>query len=158
MIVRRATREDYPKILEIEYSSFSTDFITEELLDESPETYVLEVDGEVVAYAVWYFNYDNISGNCYLYSLAVNKYSRRKGYSRLLLDKFISTENSIYSLHVSSDNQSAISLYESCGFKIVETVDNFYEDGRSALYMLKEHEDQDKPLLRETRHVRSPAG
>jgi len=158
MIIRRATRKDYPKILEIEYSSFTTDFITEDQLKVSTETYVLEVDGEVVAYALWYFNYDNISGNCYLYSLAVNKYNRRKGYSRLLLDKFISTESSTHSLHVSSDNQSAISLYESCGFTIVETVDNFYEDGRSALYMLKEHEDQDKPLLRETRRVRPSAG
>jgi len=144
IILRRPQVDDIDEMLVIEYSNFSTDFISRQELEDNLESCrVLIVDKEMAGYCLWYNNYDDVIGNCYLYSLVVDKYYRRRGYSRLLLDHFISNESTIHSLHVSVSNKTAISLYESVGFKPVETVESFYEDGGSALLMLRRNENED---------------
>lgn len=143
IIIRRPYLDDLDRILEVEHSNFTTDFITRQELKRNLRTCrVLIVDGDIAGYSLWLNNYDDISGNCYLYSLVVDKYYRRRGYSRLLLDHFLSNEATTHSLHVSVSNKTAISLYESVGFKPVETIERFYEDGGSALLMLRRNEDE----------------
>lgn len=141
-MIRKARPEDIPHLLEIERDSFRSDFLSEqEFNDRISDIYVLADELDTVIYGYFCVEYNE---HPYLYSLAIHKYHRRKGYSRLLLEKFLSIKSPIHILHVAPNNEAAKTLYESYGFKTLELISDFYEDGGSALLMQKRDEDESK--------------
>lgn len=71
--------------------------------------------------------------------LAVLEEYRRKKIGRKLLNKliqeFINLSIKIVELEVKTENQKAIDFYIKNGFKIAETIPNFYQDGKDAHIM-----------------------
>jgi ribosomal protein S18 acetylase RimI-like enzyme len=152
MIVRPPREEELPILLKMEMDTFTADLMTPDELEEAytnNNIMVVAVDEEVVGFSIFYFDYE-VEGNLYLYNLLIDKYNRRKGYSKLLLDHFLSIRSLLHTLHVSVSNKAAIILYESMGFRIIDEVDCFYENGESAYLMLKADENKDQALLRKS--------
>ena len=115
---------------------FDGDFVTEDdFINNYDRTYfLLDILNDIVGYYMWYPEEDY----AYLYSFAIDKYYQGNGYSKTMLEYFLA--NSGYNrhcLHVRPDNNKAIQLYKNYGFIQTDTVDNFYEDGTSAIIMLK---------------------
>jgi len=138
-MIRQARPEDVPMLLEIERDSFRSDLLSEEEFNDRLESiYVLELDKVVGYFCVEYHDHP------YLYSIAIHKYYRRKGYSKLLFESFLDIKSPAHILHVATDNEAAIALYKAYGFKVMDTIPSFYEDGGSAFYMQKRDEDKDQ--------------
>lgn len=81
---------------------------------------------------VGYIGANNIAGEVYITNVAVLSAYRKLGIGELLLSVLLSTseqENAQFvSLEVRESNQSAISLYEKCGFEAVGRRKYFYRD------------------------------
>ena len=69
----------------------------------------------------------------YVMSLAVDEAFRRRGVASMLLEDLYSTGAEMgadaVSLHVQTNNEVAIALYESHGFHIVQKIPDFYQAG-----------------------------
>lgn len=77
-----------------------------------------------------------------LQTVLVNPLFRKKGLAKALMGKMLETakQNNIESifLEVRENNQSAINLYQSMGFKVINKRIKYYFDGENALIMKKE--------------------
>lgn len=92
---------------------------------------VAVVGGQVVAYCL-------CSDRGHIMSLAVLKEHQGKGYAgRLLADVMAKEVQQSYSLHVRINNEIALKLYRRAGFRIVEQLSGYYEDGTDALSMVR---------------------
>lgn len=73
--------------------------------------------------------------------LSVVEKHRRKKVATALLNQFIESikkeKVKIVELEVRTDNKGAIAFYQKQGFKIVDRIDDFYQDGKSAYIMRK---------------------
>ena len=67
--------------------------------------------------------YGSVTGSC-IHDLEVYEHYRNQGYGRKLLKALIQLGGNW--MWVSADNQAAISLYRSLGFKVMETDDGWY--------------------------------
>jgi ribosomal-protein-alanine N-acetyltransferase len=124
-------------LMKIEYSCFTSDFVTRKDFKHNYDrtNFLLDIDNIIVGYYMWYSENDY----AYLYSLAIDKYYQGNGYSKLLLDHFLT--NSKYNkhcLHVNPSNIIAIQLYRNYNFKNIGYFNNFYEDGAPAILMQRE--------------------
>ena len=76
-----------------------------------------------------------------LYSLAVDQRFKGRGIGKQLLvalEKETGKNNRLYlRLEVASDNQPAIALYKSLGYRVFRWISDYYEDHRNALHMQK---------------------
>lgn len=91
--------------------------------------YTLEEENEVFAYLIIYDNYDSYD----LFEIAIKPEFRRKGYSKILLDK-IPKDKDIF-LEVSENNFRAIKIYEKYGFVKISIRKKYYLDGSDAIIM-----------------------
>ena len=98
----------------------------------------------IVGYYMWYPEYDH----AYLYSFAIDKYHQGKGYSKILLTHFLNNSENEQQLHVHPNNLQAIGLYKKFNFVEQEIVDDFYEDGSSAILMRRKNESNVRTYLR----------
>jgi ribosomal protein S18 acetylase RimI-like enzyme len=71
----------------------------------------------------------------YILFLAVNEVYRDHGFGKRLIAR-VSEEYGTVSCHARATNQDAISFYEHLGFDIRRRIDNYYEDGGDALYLI----------------------
>lgn len=91
--------------------------------------YIYEVDGKIIGYAGFYLHLKIVDFKLIhiatLFSIAVDISYQGKGYGKILLYESINTMQKngvlIFNLYVNKKNQSAISLYKSIGFHIVDT-------------------------------------
>jgi ribosomal protein S18 acetylase RimI-like enzyme len=77
--------------------------------------------------------------SAHLISIGVRREYRRRRFGTALIEKLIGNLNPSVKelrLEVRQDNAEAITLYKGLGFKYVETVENYYEDGSNAVKML----------------------
>ncbi len=125
------TQEHIPQIALLEKECFSLPW-SENALSE-------ELDNEnshfLVAYSdkvLGYIGVQEICGEAYITNIAVFNEYRKLGIGRSLLKTAICNAESrnceFITLEVRESNRSAISLYESEGFKTVGTRKNFYSD------------------------------
>ena len=78
----------------------------------------------------------------YITFIAVYPMYKRKGLGKLLLLQLIKRSKLLQTNHihleVKNNNEPAIALYKSMGFKIIGIRSNFYRDGSDALTLTKE--------------------
>ena len=105
--------------------------------DELAYSLVAVIDERVVGYALNWFVADEV----HIVNLAVHPHWRRRGIARYLLREVFDTARRrgmvIATLEVRCNNQPAIELYQSIGFREVALRKKYYADnGEDALVML----------------------
>lgn len=124
--------EDVEKVAEIEKMCFSKPWsensFKNALNDSNSKFFVARLDSDIVGFSGMYIA---AGAEGYVYNIAVNPLFRKKGIGTILTKKLIdyAKENNLefLSLEVRKSNNSAISVYEKCGFEKVGTRKNFYE-------------------------------
>jgi ribosomal-protein-alanine acetyltransferase len=142
--IRLANIKDLDRLVALENEVFSIDRFSrdqiEYLVTEAHASILLmELDGEMVgsAYLLWRKNLK--VGR--LYNIAVTPRIQGKGLGTQLLKECeleaARRQCDVLSLEVRSDNRSAITFYEKHGYKIEDTLPDYYEDGASGYKMTK---------------------
>ncbi len=141
IIFRTLTLEDVATVYQIETRSFKTAWSLNDFKEcmASPKHFKIaaEIDKKISAYAVIQLSNNR---NFYLLKFVVAPEFRRHGLGKIFLEtllKLIPKRGgaTVY-LHVSTKNIAAIHLYESCGFKVINRLENFYpEDNENAFVM-----------------------
>ena len=144
IIVRRMTAADISTVYEIETESFKTawqlDFFESCLKSNEHICLVAELDKKILLYSI--IQTSQI-GEVYLLKFAIEKSFRRQGLGKNFLLKLIEQirngKGQILAmlLHVNTKNVAAIRLYESCGFKVFERIENFYANDNENAFMME---------------------
>jgi [ribosomal protein S18]-alanine N-acetyltransferase len=137
--IRPATKLDLETIYRIEDESFSDPYpnrLLTKLLRDCPKNFlVAEVDpGAVIGYCVASIH-EEIS---HLISIGVLRQYRRRGVATALMEALLMSlgpEITEVVLEVKQENAEAIRLYEALGFREVNLIQNYYNDGSSAVKM-----------------------
>lgn len=124
--------EDVEKVAEIEKMCFSKPWsensFKNALNDSNSKFFVVRLGSDIIGFSGMYIA---AGAEGYVYNIAVNPLFRKKGIGTILTKKLINyaKENNLefLSLEVRKSNNSAISVYEKCGFEKVGTRKNFYE-------------------------------
>lgn len=132
---------DLDRVMKIENSAFSEAEAYprhqfEELYREHPEGFfVAELLGQVMGYVIGYIS-DKLGE---IDSIAVDETFRHLRIGQSLMEIIINTFREkgikICSLEVRTTNEAAIFFHQSIGFKIEQTLKNYYEDGTNAYLM-----------------------
>ena len=129
--IRHIRSEDVSQIAFIEQSIFSQPWLEKDfldLVDKDDRGYiVIEYNSQVIGGCA----YRNILGDVEISNVEILKEYRGKGYSKLLLEKVLSTGREIggtqFTLEVRESNIAAIALYEKMGFVTEGVRKNFYD-------------------------------
>ena len=139
-MLRLATLDDLPALLVIEQQCFRTDRLSRRsfrhlLTRGRAATLVAEHGGVVVGYVLVLFSHGTLHAR--IYSLAVDPAARGLGLGRDLVDAAedaaTDQECSEIRLEVRKDNEAAIGLYESLGYRRFGVLAGYYEDHADAL-------------------------
>jgi ribosomal-protein-alanine N-acetyltransferase len=138
--VRRARREDLPRIHDIERDSFRhpyPPYLIDMLFEENRRTFfVAEVEDRIVGYSVASIEARNTG---HVISVAVSPDTRRRGIGEALTQRL--TEElrkigvSLIKLEVERDNIAAQNMYKKLGFGLSHIIKGYYENGSDALVM-----------------------
>ena len=141
--LRRATVEDIPYILEAEKGLVGTKIYSgltgkKDAIQEISENifYVIEKDGKVVGDVAYQ---EKDKDHAYISGLAVAKEFQRQGIAKqavqILLDML--KDKKLIDLVTHPENEKAIKLYESLGFKKTgEQMENYFDDGEPRIRMV----------------------
>jgi len=148
--VRQCVQRDLSQVTTINWATLPehySDFFFEELLRESPETFlVAEKDGLVVGYIMCRVEYGfsnikkfSLARKGHIVSVAVLGEHRDRGLGRALVEEALKGMKirgcgEAY-LEVRVSNQTAIHLYEDLGFRIASRLEGYYRDGEVAYMM-----------------------
>jgi ribosomal-protein-alanine N-acetyltransferase len=139
--IRFANEGDLNGISLVEDNSFSEPYpphLIAKLLRDYPGSFFVaeHPPGTIVGYCVA----AERGKSAHLISIGVLREYRRRGVATALIQRLLTTLNSQVKelrLEVKQGNREAITLYEALGFKQVESVENYYEDGSTAVKMLR---------------------
>jgi ribosomal-protein-alanine acetyltransferase len=143
-LIRPAIPKDLDALLRLEQVCFTEDHLSRRsfvnLLKPGPHScLVLEQAGELLGYVLMLYRTGTQLAR--LYSIAVHPQQQGKGFAKLLLE---SAENEaeerqcVYlRLEVKVTNQAALKLYEQRGYKHLNRIPQYYEDGEDAFRMEK---------------------
>lgn len=128
--ISEMSESDITEIAELEKMCFSEPWsetsLREELSKDDARFYVLRDNEKLLGY----IGANNICGEVYITNVAVNENCRGKGYGKRLVNHLVKqaeSENALFvTLEVRKSNESAIGLYENCGFKKVGERKDFY--------------------------------
>lgn len=140
------SKPDLDEVMKIFYDNFNSN---SEVIISRYQTlfqkifYVLKIDKNVVGYCVYYIHYQffnhKISAIATIYSIAVEKSYRKRGYADILLTESIleMRNNGIRNvcLFVSIENHQAIKLYLKHGFNVTNEVSNICGNGKKCYKM-----------------------
>ena len=138
--IRLAREADLKSISLVEDGSFSEPYprgLIASLLRECPDSFLVAEcpPGTVVGYCVA----AEKEKSAHLISIGVLQEYRRRGVGTALIRTLLANLSSRVKevrLEVKEGNTEAIVLYEKMGFKQVDSVQNYYEDGSTAAQML----------------------
>ena len=131
---------DLQEVIRIEKQAFPLDAWDLENYEEFLATrnyggMVACIDGKIVGYTIHEVHWNRV----HLPGIAVDVPFRGRGIARLLVQDLISKLPSLsrkrLTLEVRPDNEGALALYHSFGFKRVRIKHGYYHDGSNALYM-----------------------
>ena len=98
-----------------------------------------ENDKEVIGYTIGRPR-NNQAGE--IISIAVSPNWRQQGIggtlTNVLINHFKEKNLKEISLHVRTENEGGTAFYQNLGFKILETIKNYYQNGDNACLMIKE--------------------
>jgi len=116
-------------------TGFSKRFFTKLLVDNQMRTFIIRVGTQIAGYFMYKLPGPRAK-RCHLYSIAVSPMFRRKGLSKIMMDKLLvdaRQDKAIkISLAVEIDNLSAKTLYEAYGFRITGRKEGCYQNGAAA--------------------------
>lgn len=141
MIIEKMTFSDFENIKDILQSDFdefwNSNILKSELESENSKYIVAKENDEIVGFAGIIITPIDIE----ITNIVTKKRKRKKGIGKLLLDKLIKMAKEInsesISLEVNENNQIAIHLYESYGFKKVGLRKKYYNGIDNAIIMTK---------------------
>lgn len=151
--MRQCSHDDLPEVVRINLVSLPehySDMFFEELLRESPETFlVAEKNGYTVGYIMCRieFGFSNhrkfgLARKGHIVSVAVLEEHRAKGLGGALVEEVLLAMNkkgcSEAYLEVRASNKSAIDLYEQLGLTTTTRLESYYRDGEAACLMSKQ--------------------
>lgn len=138
MSIRKIKTDDFPVIEKLE-----TEIFPEERLNRDPSTKTI-VECCTLGRGYLYEDEDGATGgyilyskgkNPYIYSVGVSEKFRGKGVAQALFQQFlVNFRNCEIYLHVKTDNQPAIHIYEKLGFKRVKRVSKRFGTKDAYLY------------------------
>ena len=142
--IRNMTKQDLPRVLEIEKELFPSDHWSEDLflgeLAEVPTSRavaVLEKDGQIVGYASLRF----VGREGDVNTIAVAKDFQRQGLGKQLFDWLLEKAKELnvreLFLDVRADNHPAIEMYRTYGFDRIDIRRNYYDHSVDAHVMRK---------------------
>lgn len=139
--VRAWQETDISKIAQVERVCFSDPWSETDLLGclSLPiyKTYLIEEDGEIIAYACQSVIFEDSE----VLNIAVAPKHRGRGYGRKLMQEMLNMAVALKAcnvfLEVRVSNETAKSLYRSFGFEEYGLRKNYYPDGENALLMKK---------------------
>ena len=131
IIFRKMLPEDFVAVYKIETETFiaswSHNYFKNYLKRKEILSFVAEMDKKIIAYAIVKFSAQTAN----IIKIAVDLQFQRRGIGKNFLLEILNfiRENGGHTinLHVRTDNTSAIRLYESVGFEILERLENFYK-------------------------------
>ncbi len=133
-------KKDLDQVLLIERICFKHPYdystFTYFLVKEPDGFYVAEENGSIVGYATSFFKY----GKGIIISIAVLPEFRRRGIgSKLMIESlsFLSKKVDYVELQVKVNNMEAINFYRKLGFKELDLIPSYYQDGEGAFVMSK---------------------
>lgn len=142
--IRLAKKSDLKELFQMEQLCFDAESFSRRQINylasrSSGFFWVLTEADEISGFIVL-LQRKNTSG-LRIYSLAVSPNFRGKNYGQALLERAMQTAidhgKTFLYLEVSEHNQSAIRLYQKCGFQIIGDRKAYYKDGSAALLMRK---------------------
>ena len=141
MIIRQMTREDIPRIVQIEQECFSLPWSENVLSSELKNPLSLWVvatdDGAVIGYV----GAQIVPDEADMMNLAVDAQYRRQGIGKALVEHLIASlqERMVRSLtlEVRVSNAPAVSLYEGMGFLTVGRRPNYYQKPKEDAWILR---------------------
>jgi len=142
--LRTADQEDLLRLVEIENRCFTSDILSRRSFQRflrrgAHEVIVALVDGSVVGYVLALYRTGTSLAR--LYSIAVLPEFQGKGIARQLVQAAEQASRSHHCafmrLEVNVNNQSAIHLYTSLGYRQIGVIDDYYDDGSDAFRMEK---------------------
>ncbi|RED44170.1 GNAT family N-acetyltransferase/peptidase C39 family protein [Aestuariispira insulae] len=143
-MIRIATREDIPALLDLENSSFRTDRLSPRrfryfLTKAHACLFVFEEDSRLLGYSLVLFHKNTSLAR--LYSIAVSQSARGRGIGRALInaaeESALDHKATRIRLEVHQNNQAAQDLYRREGYKVFARYLDYYEDHADALRMEK---------------------
>lgn len=141
MLIRAMTLDDLDRIMELEHQLFTSSWSKEDYLYEIYENifsfnFVLEVKNKIIGYVGVWIMYEQSQ----ITTIGIDMDYQRQGYAKVLMDEIIqfAYEEGCHtmSLEVRVSNQSAISLYERCGFINQAIRKNYYQDNHEDAYLM----------------------
>ncbi len=144
IVIRPVAAGDEKAVNRLEKASFETDRLSLRRIKYWIKAthrifLVAEIQGEVLAYGLVLLHKGTKLSR--LYSLAADPRIRGMGVGRQLLkalEEAASDENRLFMrLEVASDNEAAIALYQSIGYRVFGSLPDYYEDHKTALRMQK---------------------
>lgn len=140
VIIREYSMKDFKEVLEIDKEAFNSrnpSFDMFIYLTYGSDIFVADIGNKIVGYVVT-MELDKLRGK--IVSLAVRKEFRGGGIGEFLMRRAIERlrerGKKEIALEVRVSNKIAQRLYEKLGFRIVETIPNYYSDGEDAYYMV----------------------
>jgi ribosomal protein S18 acetylase RimI-like enzyme len=139
-VIREAKQSDLDALLEIENRAFPGDRLSRRslrhlLMKGNATTLLEEKDGRIRGYVLVLYNKGTSLAR--LYSIGVDNDFRGSGLGSRLLEAAekdaLDNECVIMRLEVRKDNESAIRLYQRHGYRLFDTVPDYYEDHAEAL-------------------------
>lgn len=138
--IRRATRRDLKRLLEIEAASFGRDAWDRELfvqaLERCPEVFLIaRLQARVAGYAITCIERNHAE----LFSIAVFPDARRRGVGEALIRHTLRVLRrrrlKTFGLMVRTGNKEAIRFYRRLGFRRIKTLKTYYAPGVDAWRM-----------------------
>lgn len=140
MVIREYSIRDFNEVLEIDREVFNPrnpSFDMFVYLTYCNDFLVADIGNKIVGYVVT-MDVDKTTGK--IVSIAVRKEFRRHGIGEALLREAIKRlrvrGKTKVALEVRVSNKPAQELYKKLGFKIADTIPNYYSDGEDAYYMV----------------------
>ncbi len=138
-IIRYMREQDLEDVHNINLNSFTTDAWSFDALKREfklpySKRFVMEIDGEIVAYIIYWVIRDEAT----IMTFAVKPDFRGTGVGKRLFwesAKLLNGKVKDIVLDVRKSNIRAIRLYKSLGFTVVYERERFYSDGENALFM-----------------------